>query len=112
MCMAISSDSTKPLLRYSTHRMRSNSNGSTFDTQSLDPVEKSIDGGITESSLLFLWRLIKSALGIGRHKQDNTYSRILSSLYYCFGHRVGISIRLPILLMMYVVKLPHAGITG
>jgi hypothetical protein len=92
--------------------MRSNANGSTFDTQRLYTVEISIDGSITETPLPFLWWLIKTAPGVGCHEQDNAYSCIAPSLYYCFGHHVRISIGPPTGLMMYIVKLPHASVAG
>src|SRR5207248_10829769 len=109
--MTICSDSTNPLPRYSTHGVRSNSDRSAFKTQSLDTIKIRLDGGIAETPLLLPWRLIETALSVGCHKQDNAHTHFFPCLYDCFRHYVGISIRLPVQLMMHIVKLSHTGIT-
>src|SRR5205823_5191278 len=94
--MTICSYSTNPLPRYSTHRVRSNSDRSAFKTQSLNTVKIRIDGGIAETPLFFLRWLIETALSVGCHKQYNTYTHLLPCLYDSFRHYVGIGIRLPV----------------
>src|SRR5258708_37794478 len=78
--LAISSNCATPIFRYCTHRMRSYSNRSPRDAQRLDTIEVSIDRGIAEAELTFLRWLIKTALRIGRHEQDNPNARITPRL--------------------------------
>src|SRR6266487_2581756 len=92
--------------------MRSNSNRYTCDAQPLYSPEISIDRGITEASLTFLCRLIETALSVGRHEQDDTYTCITPGLYYCFRHHIGISVGLTTWLMMHIMKFSDAGITS
>src|SRR2546426_6989883 len=112
MSMTIIGDRAKPLFWHRSHGMRGDTNGKTCNAQCLNTIEISIDGAVTETELTFLWWLIKTALRVNCHEQDDSYSCVTPGLYYCFGHHIGISIRLPARLMMHIVKLSHAGVAS
>src|SRR5258708_35369429 len=112
MCLAISGNCAKPILWYCAHRVRRHSNGNISDAQCLDTIEISIDRDIAEAALIFLRWLIKTTLCIGRHEQDDTYTRIAPGLNYRLRHRIGIIVGPSARLMMYIVKFTHAGIAS
>src|SRR5215469_5882486 len=78
--LAISGNCAKPIFRYCAHRMRSYSDRNTRDAQCLDAIEVSIDRGIAEAQLTFLRWLLKTALRIGSHEQDDPDARITPRL--------------------------------
>src|SRR5258708_34019649 len=58
--LAISGNCAKPIFRYCTRRMRSDSDRHTRAAQRLDTIEQSIDRGMPEAELTFLRALMKT----------------------------------------------------